>query len=566
MKSAVKAITISATSFALVMIALSHSTFAQQAKFIHFPINVFDHPGIRGQRLTGEGENEGTGAWKSLRDRSSRYSLIIPSLDGRPGFDENEISGVIPYKTVEIGIESENHGGRRLDHPRPVLSWDTGDGKSYLIPALEIPGFVLALNAFDRIVFSDEVEDGKKVFDTDLDTFWDHLIHGPWRYDKDAFHVNQFLHPYQGSLYHGFARSAGLNFWESLGYTFMGSFLWETAGETTNPSINDQIASGIAGSFFGEVLFRSAGLLLESGGGKPGFWRELGAAVLSPPTGFNRLIFGDRFKPVFPSRNPAIFHWVRVGAGRVVSNQTGSSIDHRNQVSLNYSLSYGLPGKPGYNYTRPFDYFRLEVGGASRANETFENITTRGLLLGKKYEAGEAYRGIWGLYGGFDYISVPFFRVSSTTASLGTTAQWWLGRDIALQGTVLGGVGFGAGGEAPREGNRDYHFGGIGRGVLALRLIFGDAVMFNMTGRVYSISNIGSGSPGTEFIGHLETGITARVYGRHGLGIQYIAFGRDGHGAGHSTGTQTLGTLSLVYTLLGDIRFGAVEWRKENSP
>ena len=152
------------------------------------------------------------------------------------------------------------------------------------------------------------------------------------------------MHPYQGSIYHGFARSAGLNYWESLGYTFLGSFLWETAGETTHPSINDQVASGIAGSFFGELLFRMASLLLESGGGEPGFWQELGAAALSPPTGFNRLVFGDRFKPVFPSRDPAIFQWVRLGEGLIVSNRTGSSITRNRQETLNYSMAYGLPG------------------------------------------------------------------------------------------------------------------------------------------------------------------------------------------------------------------------------
>lgn len=50
----------------------------------------------------------------------------------------------------------------------------------------------------------------------------------------------------------------------------MGSFLWELGDETTDPSINDQVASRISGTFFGEVLFRMAGLLLE-GHERPGF-------------------------------------------------------------------------------------------------------------------------------------------------------------------------------------------------------------------------------------------------------------------------------------------------------
>ncbi len=492
------------------------------------------------------------------------YALLAakPEYGILPAPDVIEISDTIPERAFNISMNQKPELKFRPSEPKPVLSWETETGKSYFIPALEIPAFILALNGFSRLVYGDQVEDGKRVYGTNFSTFWDNLVHGHWRYDKDAFHVNQFMHPYQGSIYHGFARSAGLNFWESLGYTFVGSFLWETAGETTHPSINDQVASGIAGSFFGEVLFRMASLLLESGGGEPGFWRELGAAALSPPTGFNRLVFGDRFKAVFPSRDPAVFQWVRLGEGLVVSDRTGLSSTHRNhEESLNYSMAYGLPGKPNYSYTRPFDYFQVEVTAITRAN-IFENITTRGLLLGKKYEVGDSYRGIWGLYGSFDYISPRFFRVSSTAASLGTTYQWWLAPTVALQGSVLGGIGLGAGGKAFSGTDRDYHFGATGRGLLALRLILGEVAMLDMTGRGYYISSLGGSKPkGTETISHLEAGLFFRIYGHHALGIQYMTLFRNGNYSGRANVHQTQGTLSLVYALLGDTHFGAVEWR-----
>lgn len=441
------------------------------------------------------------------------------------------------------------------------LSWETGEGKSYLIPALEIPGFIVVLNAFDRIAYRNQEENGKKVYRSTPSTFWHNLTHGPWKYDTDAFDINQFGHPYQGSLYHGFARSAGLSYWESAGYTFLGSFLWETAGETTHPSVNDQVASGIAGSFFGEVLFRMASLLLESGGATPGFWRELGAAALSPPTGLNRLVFGDRFKAVFPSHDPAVFQWVRLAGGFVVSDHTESNVTHRNQESLTYNISYGLPGKPGYTYKRPFDYFQFEAGIISRSH-VIENITTRGLLLGAKYELGESYRGIWGVYGSFDYISPRFFRVSTTAASLGTTFQWWLGPRIALQSTALGGVGLGAAGKAPSELNRDFHYGIAGRTLLALRLIFSDLAMFDLTGRGYYVSSLGGSQPkGSEAIVHFEPGLFFRIYGHHSLGIQYTTLFRNARYKSLSHVHQSQGTLSLVYSLLSDTRFGAVEWR-----
>lgn len=452
------------------------------------------------------------------------------------------------------------------------LSWETGAGKSYLIPALEIPAFLLLLNGYDRLAYPNSLEpDGKKTYDSNFSTFWDHVTRGPWGVDTDAFDMNQFMHPYQGSMYYGFARSAGLNFWESFIYTNVGSFLWETGGETTHPSSNDQIASGIGGSFFGEALFRMASLLLEGDGdgGKPGFWRELGAAFISPPTGFNRLAFGDRFKPVYPSHNPAAFWRLRLGASltsNLSNDQGGSNTIDRKEASADFIMTYGLPGKPGYSYTRPFDYFHFEFTSFSTADNPFDNVMIRGLLLGKDYEVGNSYRGIWGLYGGYDYISPHIFRVSSTSASLGTTFQWWLSRSVALQGSVLGGIGYAAAGNVTRTGERDYHYGVAPQGLLGLRLILGDRAMFDLTGRAYYVTDLGGGDPGgRETVGRLNIGFTVRIYGRHAIGLQYITSIRDAGYPDRAGSRQTVGTASLVYTLLGDTKLGAVEWRGADS-
>ena len=224
------------------------------------------------------------------------------------------------------------------------------------------------------------------------------------------------------------------------------------------------------------------------------------------------------------------------------------------------------PGSPTIAIRALSTTSKLKLAAISRAN-IFENITTRGLLLGKKYEVGNSYRGIWGLYGSFDYISPRFFRVSSTAASLGTTAQWWLAPAVALQGTVLGGIGLGAGGKAFSETDRDYHYGATGRAVLALRLILGDVAMLDTTARGYYISSLGGSNPkGTEAISHLEAGLFFRIYGHHALGIQYTTLYRDARYSGRANVHQTQGTLSLVYALLSDTRFGAVEWRDGHSP
>jgi len=449
-----------------------------------------------------------------------------------------------------------------------VLNWETGEGKSYLIPALEIPAFLLLLNGYDRLAYPNDMEDGKKVYETTPSTFWDHLVHGPWGVDRDAFAMNQFNHPYQGSLYQGFARSAGLNYWESLLYTNVGSFLWETGGETTRPSVNDQIASGIGGSFFGEALFRMAGLLLEGNGEKPGLLRELGATALSPPTGINRFVFGDRFKAVYPSHDPATFWRLRLGVSLTsnLNDRGGANTINRTEASGDFTMAYGLPGKPGYSYKRPFDYFHFEFTSLGTVDNPFDNIMIRGLLLGKDYKAGNSYRGIWGLYGGYDYISPHIFRVSSTSVSLGTTFQWWLSPAIALQGSVLGGVGYAAAGNVTEVGLRDYHYGVAPQGLLALRFIMGDRAMIDMTGRAYYVSGLGGDDPGgRETIERLNMGLTVRVHGRHALGLQYVASLRDAKYPDGPDSYQTAGTVSLFYTLLGEPGFGAVEWRNAKS-
>ena len=187
---------------------------------------------------------------------------------------------------------------------------------------------------------------------------------------------------------------------------------------------------------------------------------------------------------------------------------------------------------------------------------------TRGLLYGTPYKEGNDYRGIWGIYGSYDYISPEVFRVSSTALSLGSTGQLWLSRTVALQGSALVGVGFGASGTIAAVGERDYHYGTIPQGLLALRLIVNDMAMLDLTAREYYVTGVGIDKRhGHENILRGEASFTVRIFGQHALGIQYVASDRDAYYAELPSRHQTMGTISLVYNFLGDSRFGAVEWR-----
>ena len=432
--------------------------------------------------------------------------------------------------------------------------------ENYLIPAVEILAYETALNLFDRnFLDSDD-------FDSSWSTFTYNIRHG-WVFDDDAYEMNQFLHPYGGSLYYAFARSAGLSFYESFLYTLAGSTIWEYAGESTRPSINDGITTTVAGTFLGEALFRISQLILEDGEGSPGVLRELAAAAISPPTGLNRNAFGHMFDKVDPSRSPAVYTRLSIGGlwNTHVSDRGVPDGLHRAGVIANFSIAYGQPGKPEYAYRKPFDYFRMDLEVSSIPEAILQSLLVHGLILGEKYDWGPDFRGIWGVYGIYDYISPELFRASNTGLAVGTTFQWWLSDDVALQTSALAGIGFGAGGTIRAQGERDYHYGVAPEAVLGLHLLLSDFASLDLTGREYLISGVGSDdSHGVENVVRVQLGATVRFWRSHAVTLQYTVSRRDAYYADVLDDRhQTVGSVSLVYTLVGDPNFGAVEWRED---
>lgn len=428
--------------------------------------------------------------------------------------------------------------------------------KNYFVPLLDIVAFDTLLNRFNYHFIEPET------YKVSLTSIRRNAA-SRWVLDRDPFSINQFLHPYQGAMYHGFARSAGLNYWESLAYTFGASALWEVAGETTPPSRNDQISTGFGGTFLGEPLFRLASRVLERSDHLSGFWRELSAAVISPPTGFNRLAYGDRFRGVSPSRDPSSFTRIQFGMmGTASIQRTLTQAIARNEAVADFSSAYGLPGDSKYVYQRPFDYFNIQF--TTSTGSRFENIFARGLLVGTTYGHGaDRHRGIWGVYGMYDYVAPQVFRVSSTALALGTTLERKLSGSGALQGSLLAGVGYGAGGGLGTENSNDYHFGVTPQLLADLRIIPTDRLAFDLTLRDYYVSRLASVKhQGSEHISRADALISVRLKGRHGASVRYIWSRRAASGAepGQADIVQSRGSFGLLYTYIHGTRFGAVDF------
>ena len=422
-----------------------------------------------------------------------------------------------------------------------------GGHKSYILPAIEIVGMDAGVNRVGSLILD------PATFRVTSDSIRSNL-RGPWVVDDDPFQINQFGHPYQGAMYHGIARSNGLSYWPSVIYTFAGSALWEIAGETTPPSANDQIASGIAGSFLGEPLFRISRLLLDRADNGPGAWRTLASVLASPPTGINHLLVGSPAGS--PTSDAVPFSDIRVQFGATAVPSTRSRTGYSlalDQPRLALSMDYGYPGAASYRHQRPFDYFRIE---SSVSDEGLEHLSTRGLIAGADYGAGRL-DGIWGLYGTYDYFSPDDFRFSSTAASFGTTLQAPIAGPLVLQSSGLVGGGYVA---THTEGQPDdFHYGVAPQALVNLRLIAGRRAAVDLTAREYFVSGFGGFGTGQRdliFVG--DAWLAFRVYRRHGLALTYQRAGRNSDYLELPDQTRARSTIGVFYTFLGSGGFGAV--------
>jgi hypothetical protein len=452
-------------------------------------------------------------------------------------------------------------------------SADTSGGRSNKLAVVEISSFLTLLSVYDRFAYADAMQDGKKVYSSTFASTWDHLRTQRWVHDQDPFNVNQFEHPYQGAMMYGLARSTGHNFWTSLAHANVGSFIWKMAGETDPPSINDMITTAQAGSLLGEALYRVADLMMKDHPpGKPTpRWHQYVADAMSPPRAVNRRVFGEHFRAELADSTPATSWQVRLGASldAVARDRLAPVTLLRRDATAELWMSYGLPGKPGYAYTRPLDYFDFQMSLLSSASNPIENVMIRGLLRGAATAPTANSRGIWGLYGSYDYISPALFRVSSTAASLGTTRQYWLTPALALQGSALGGVGYGAAGSTEiipstptNAAIRDYHFGITPQALLTLRFIAGDRFMLDLAGREYYVSGLGSDDTrGSETIFRGNAGFNVRVVGGHAFGVRFVESRRDARYGKLPNRSSSEGTVTFAYSFLGADAFSAVKWR-----
>lgn len=352
--------------------------------------------------------------------------------------------------------------------PIPASSQSGADRIDYECPSCREPrvwaaitetvAVQIGVNLFDRWVL------GQTTQNVGLDSWRRNLREG-WEFDDNHFSTNQFDHPYSGNINFNAARSNGFDYWSSIPFAALGSFIWEYFGETNRPALNDFISTTVGGVALGELTFQLSTLVLDNEAtGRRRFWLEMAALGINPARGANRIFFGDwsRVGPNPPDRRPeGLRGWMNAGA-RIVKG--GSGLDE-GQVQAFVGLDFIRGDLFLEPYRKPFDVFRFSAQVNAAENRLISRLSTYGRLYGTRLHRSEDPRHILLVSQNYDYTNTDAYRVGGQSIDVGVVSRFELGRRLRLQTSLAGKVVvFAAVNSEFKDGpNRDYDFGpGLG--------------------------------------------------------------------------------------------------------
>ncbi len=432
--------------------------------------------------------------------------------------DEKIVKSNDTAKTEEGKIKS--YDSTRFNMFGDLLRDDTLYNKKYPIwrpiaGVLEQHAFVGLYNRFIA-----NVDFGRVGFNS-----WSHNIKTGWEWDRDRFGMNFLMHPFSGGNHFMTARSNGYNYWESLPFAFGGSLMWEYFGENTLPSYNDQINTTISGGFYGEILYRlSSNLLDDRTTGYNRFFRELGAAIISPTRFFSRFLQGKLTrvtKEEVYQKEPLN---IEISAGMRKANVGNSFGTGPNNTLVNIQLDYGYPFEK--REWKPFDFFTIHAGvnlGVGR--KIAENVVGYGVLFGKTVQSGKLEMLI-GAFQHYDYYDNLTFELGTIGLGGGIMSKYPISKgtyiftNVHLDLVPLAGNSTRLGPDTSQV--RDYTYGGGLETKLETGINFGWA-SFQVNGNFYWIHTY-VGPVGNNYIGIFRPRVTVKLIGNLYAGFEQLVY------------------------------------------
>jgi hypothetical protein len=275
--------------------------------------------------------------------------------------------------------------------------------KNYLIPVGEVISLNIFVWSLSRYIVP---APWARISINSIKENWKHQ----WVWDSDHFRTNQLGHPYHGNLFFNFARSSGLSFWESAPYSLAGSFMWEMCMEINYPSRNDLITTTMGGIALGEMTYRlSSKILDERTTGSERVWREIGAFLLAPTRGVNRLFRGEMSRVKQKSSYEIEDVYSSISLGPAFFYKPGEINKANGNVAFRLDLYYGKPFEE--KARKPYDFFNVKaifnVGTQPKVNQ----VSVIGYLFGKNIKQSSDKKMLIGLFQHFDYYSNTSYEI-----------------------------------------------------------------------------------------------------------------------------------------------------------
>ena len=278
----------------------------------------------------------------------------------------------------------------------------------------------------------------------------------------------------------------------------------------------------------GEALYRLSSLVLDNRAtGVSRVAREIGATLINPVRGINRLLYG-RMGAVGPNhfdRSPgSLAMQVDLGARRLAD---GASLDNGATESyLAFRMDYGDPIEQ--TLSKPFEAFefRVQVGGST--DKFIAHLHVVGSLYGSDMNRGAGTRHKFLVTIEHEFNENPEYLYGQNSVNAGILSRWPLGNNWSLRtNAAVEAVPFGAVSNG-LVGNRGYDFG-VGGGVaFGARLYHRRLRTAELGYKAVWIHTV-SGINDDNLVQFATARIGIPIIGQFGVGADGVLFLRNSH-------------------------------------
>ncbi|MEN8005882.1 MAG: DUF3943 domain-containing protein [Candidatus Krumholzibacteriota bacterium] len=421
--------------------------------------------------------------------------------------------------------------------------------KNFTRAAVEVVGLNALIWFYDRYIREGGTNPGFRI---GFNSMSENLANG-FEWDDNNFSTNQIDHPYHGSQYFNAARGNGYTFWESVPFTFAGSYLWEFFFEVHHPSMNDWIATSVGGVTLGEMLHRLSMTVRDNTAtGSSRNWREVGGMLINPMGGLNRILDGDwgRVYANSPDRFPANYSsQMDIGFRTVADDQLWQTDTTR--VYMKFDFEYGdmFFG----DMDQPFDSFDMDLQLNFADVKLVGRVEVNGMLAGTFLKETDPSSHILAGFLRYDYLNNSKVEFGAQSLGAGLMSRFETDSGLEIRTELhTNAIILGANKSDYRStSGRTYDYG-PGAGVDLAARIGRNGWHYLHVGHTHSWIHTVNGNDADHFLGESFVRMELPIRFNLGLGLEYrlINSRRNYHLEGLDDVNERIPELRLATTWL----------------